>query len=185
MRFRREVIDDLERIGDADLYGALRRRCEKAVVPSATIAKALAAARKGKAGNDPGVDFLRFYDIGIDRLADSHRAAPQILLVQSLQFREFVSIAVPARRDHFDAHVKHVLDEGIDVDFIGRGEVDGERRAEVERIDHQADIASRLELFADGGIRGDLLIRRKLLPPRLHRAPKLGLVAAAIHHCPF
>ena len=38
VRFRREVIDDLERIGDADLYGALRRRCEKAVVPSATIA---------------------------------------------------------------------------------------------------------------------------------------------------
>ena len=38
--------------------------------------KALAATRKGKAGDDPGVDFLRLYDIGIDRLADSHRSAP-------------------------------------------------------------------------------------------------------------
>lgn len=153
VRFGGQVLYNLERIGDADFDCALRRGCEEAVVPSASIAEALSAARERKARDDSCIDALRLHDVGVNRFADSHRPAPQVLLVQSLQLRELVSLAVPAGRDNLDARMKHVLDVWVDVDFVGRGEIDGKRRAGVKRVDHLADVAPRLELFADDGVR--------------------------------
>ena len=53
MRLTWEIIDNLERIGHADLDGIFRRGSEKPVVPSAAVAKALAAARERKPRDDP------------------------------------------------------------------------------------------------------------------------------------
>ena len=180
VRFTWKVIDNLERIGDADFDCALRRGCEEAVVPSAAIAEALSAARERKTGDDPCIDVLRLHDVGVNRFADAHRPAPQVLLVQSLQLRELVSLAVPARRDNLDARVKHVLDVWVDVDFVGRGEIDSKRRAVVKRVDLLADASPRLELFADDGVCRCLRVRRESLPPRFHLAPKLGLVTHGV-----
>ena len=176
MRLGREVVDNLERIGDADFDCALRRGCEESVVPSAAIAEALSAARKRKTRDDPCIDALRLHDVGVNRFADAHRPAPQVLLVQSLQLRELVRLAVPAGRDNLDARMKHVLDVWVDVDFVGRGEIDGQYATVVKRVEHKADVAPRLELFADDGIGRGLRVRRERPSPRLHLAPNLGLV---------
>ena len=50
MRLTWEIIDNLERIGHADLDGIFRRRSEKPVVPSAAVAKARAIEPCGKSG---------------------------------------------------------------------------------------------------------------------------------------
>ena len=81
--------------------------------------------------------------------------------------------------------MKHALDVWVDVDFVGRGEIDGQYATVVKRVEHKADVAPRLELFADDGVCRCLRVRRESLPPRLHLSPNLGLVVAAIHRNPL
>ena len=53
VRLRQKVVDNLERTGDADLDGVLRRGGKKPVVPAAAVAEALSAAPSSRAEVQP------------------------------------------------------------------------------------------------------------------------------------
>ena len=124
---------------------------------------------------------FRLNDFGVNRLADAHRPAPQVLFVQSIHKRELVGLAVPARCDDLGAEAQHAPDIRIDVDFVAGRQIDGERSAAVKRVDPKADVAVRFKLFAYDGVRRGLCVRVELFPPRFHLAPKLCLSVAV--HC--
>ena len=53
MRFSGKIFNDLERMGNAEFHGVLRRIGKKSVVPTAAIAKPSPISRKGKPRHDP------------------------------------------------------------------------------------------------------------------------------------
>ena len=95
MRFIGKIFDNLERMGNAEFHGVLRRIGKKSVVPTAAIAKPSPISRKGKPWHNPAVYFLRRNDLGVDGLHNPHRTAAQMLRIEPLQGGKLVGLAVP------------------------------------------------------------------------------------------
>ena len=134
VRLVRKVFGNLEFVADADLERVLVGGGKQAVVPSTSVAEALSALGECEPGDDPDGDLRGLDDLRLRRLEDVHRSAPEVTFGKTLQLRKFVDLAVPARRDDFDASVEHFEDEFRKVDLIRRGEVYRDCTAAVKRV---------------------------------------------------
>ena len=134
MRFSGNIFDYLERMGNTEFHGVLRRIGKKSVVPTAAIAKPSPISRKGKPWHNPAVYFLRRHDLSVDGLHNPHRAAAQVPRIEPFQDGKFVGLAVPARGNDLAAIPQQPLNVGANVDFVWRGEIDGDGKAEIERV---------------------------------------------------
>ena len=181
MRLAREVVDDLEFMGDAYFERVAGGHCEQTVVPAAAVSEAFPVLCEGEPRDDPRRDVLRLDDFRLRRLQNVHRSAPEVAFLQPLDPSKFVGFAIPSWRDDFDAAVQPFADEVRKVDFVRRCEVD-RHRAAPDRGGRCGHAPVAVQLVADDFRRLQAFFRRQRLSQRAHLPPERGFFLCCLFH---